>query len=624
MNYNKNNPLKVATVCSGYDSMCLAFDRLKEAYPDFDYDLVLWSEFDPESTQPLEKQPAVIAHNALFPQWANRNQGDMTKIDWSVQPDFDLLFYSTPCFVAGTLVLTSEGYKPIEDVKVGDRVLTHNNRYRKVLKTGSKPHDDYIYEINGMSFHRIFSTGNHPFYVRERYRYGHKSIRAFREPCWVKAESLSKDHYLGVAINQESAIPRWDGSIDNRWGHQRQVNKISGKLSSAAFWYLIGRYVGDGWRRNDECHKAVIIACSERNEDSLIQCLDSLGWKYTKTDERTCTKVTLYSRELCEFVGRYGYYAHGKYIDADTINLPQDLLKSFVDGYIDSDGCFDKEDGHWHITTVSRKLALGFVQCVAKVYHAPCKVNLCKMRKTAVIEGRVVNQRDFYIVRFKKEVCKQDKAFYEDGYIWIPINDIVKDVRLLLVYNLEVEEDNSYTANGVIVHNCQSISQAGLQHGFTEGSGTRSSIIWNVRDAVKEKRPKYLCLENVKAMVSGKFVGMFNLWQSELEKLGYASFAQILDSKNYGIPQHRERIFLVSIRIDDEEPRFHFPVGFPLELCLLDMLEDNVDEKFFLNDDMLARFCERSLEVEENNEIDNDDEFDFNLQEDAECLRGGG
>ena len=97
---------------------------------------------------------------------------------------------------------------------------------------------------------------------------------------------------------------------------------------------------------------------------------------------------------------------------------------------------------------------------------------------------------------------------------------------------------------------CQSVSAAGLQHGFAEGSGTRSSIIWNVRDAVIAKKPKYLCLENVKAMVSGKFVGMFNLWQRELERLGYVNFAQVLNAKDFGVPQNRERIFLVSIRMD--------------------------------------------------------------------------
>jgi DNA (cytosine-5)-methyltransferase 1 len=139
---------------------------------------------------------------------------------------------------------------------------------------------------------------------------------------------------------------------------------------------------------------------------------------------------------------------------------------------------------------------------------------------------------------------------------------------------------------------CQSISAAGLQHGFTEGSGTRSSIIWNVRDAVKIKRPKYLLLENVKAMVSGKFVGLFNVWQRELEKLGYVNFGQVLNAKDYGVPQNRERIFLISIRIDgnDPNPTFHFPKPFPLTKKLKDVLEENVDEKYYLSDKMLEYF----------------------------------
>lgn len=139
---------------------------------------------------------------------------------------------------------------------------------------------------------------------------------------------------------------------------------------------------------------------------------------------------------------------------------------------------------------------------------------------------------------------------------------------------------------------CQSISAAGLQHGFTEGSGTRSSIIWNVRDAVKAKRPKYLLLENVKAMVSGKFVGLFNVWQRELEKLGYVNFASVLNAKDYGVPQNRERIFLVSIRIDEDDPNptFHFPKPFPLTRKLKDVLEEKVDEKYYLSDKMLEYF----------------------------------
>ena len=103
-------------------------------------------------------------------------------------------------------------------------------------------------------------------------------------------------------------------------------------------------------------------------------------------------------------------------------------------------------------------------------------------------------------------------------------------------------------------------------------------------------------LENVKAMVSSKYVGLFNVWQRELEKLGYANFGQVLNAKDFGVPQNRERIFLISIRIDDTEPKFFFPKPKPLEVCLADILEEEVDEKYFLSDEMLARFCEKSLE----------------------------
>lgn len=134
---------------------------------------------------------------------------------------------------------------------------------------------------------------------------------------------------------------------------------------------------------------------------------------------------------------------------------------------------------------------------------------------------------------------------------------------------------------------CQSISNAGLQHGFVEGSGTRSSIIWNVRDAIKIKRPKYAILENVKAMISGKFVGMFNLWQEELLKFGYTNFPQVMNAKDYGVPQNRERIFLVSTR---EESWYNFPQPQELKVRLKDLLEEKVDERFYLDDSKVAEF----------------------------------
>ena len=81
--FTHDNPLRVFTTFSGYDSQCLALDRIGVPY-----ELVGWSEID---------KCAIRAHNALFPQWADKNYGDITKIEWESVPDFDLFTYSSPC-----------------------------------------------------------------------------------------------------------------------------------------------------------------------------------------------------------------------------------------------------------------------------------------------------------------------------------------------------------------------------------------------------------------------------------------------------------------------------------------------------------------------------------------------
>lgn len=130
---------------------------------------------------------------------------------------------------------------------------------------------------------------------------------------------------------------------------------------------------------------------------------------------------------------------------------------------------------------------------------------------------------------------------------------------------------------------CQSISSAGLQHGFREGSGTRSSIIWSVLDAIRVLRPKYLLLENVPAMVSKKFISDFNAWQSAVSSLGYDNYTEILNAKDYGVAQNRPRLFMVSVR-RDLGLTYHFPRAFALEKRLRDYLEPVVDEKYYLSD----------------------------------------
>lgn len=138
---------------------------------------------------------------------------------------------------------------------------------------------------------------------------------------------------------------------------------------------------------------------------------------------------------------------------------------------------------------------------------------------------------------------------------------------------------------------CQDFSQAGKQRGGEKGTGTRSSLLWECERAISAKLPKYLLMENVAALVSQKFIKLFQSWMTVLEGYGYKNFAQVLNAKDYGVPQNRERIFLVSIRVDDraewENVQYHFPKPKRLERRLKDILEPEVDEKYYLSDSRL-------------------------------------
>lgn len=139
---------------------------------------------------------------------------------------------------------------------------------------------------------------------------------------------------------------------------------------------------------------------------------------------------------------------------------------------------------------------------------------------------------------------------------------------------------------------CTDVSQAGRQQGLVETSGTRSSLLWECRKAIEAKQPKFLLMENVKALVSEKFKPFLFKWEQFLAELGYDSFTQVLNATNYGVPQNRERVFMVSIL--NHEGNYYFPTPFPLDRCLADILEDEVDEKFYLSDKLIECFTMRT------------------------------
>lgn len=141
---------------------------------------------------------------------------------------------------------------------------------------------------------------------------------------------------------------------------------------------------------------------------------------------------------------------------------------------------------------------------------------------------------------------------------------------------------------------CTDLSSAGLQKGMAEGSGTRSSLLWFTRNAIIAKKPKYLLMENVKALVEDKFLPYFLKWQAELRHYGYTNYAKVLNATDYGVPQNRERVFMVSILGEAES--YYFPEPFPLTKRLKDVLEkEAVPESYYLSDERVQGLVKSTL-----------------------------
>lgn len=148
---------------------------------------------------------------------------------------------------------------------------------------------------------------------------------------------------------------------------------------------------------------------------------------------------------------------------------------------------------------------------------------------------------------------------------------------------------------------CQDFSLAGKQAGGDKDSGTRSSLMYETLRMVEKLKPKYVIWENVKNLLSKKHRHNFDNYLNCMNDLGYTNYYQVLNARDYGIPQNRERVFTISIR-NDVDTGFIFPQKEELKLKLKDVLEDEVDEKYFLSDKMINFFIKNEqAQIEKGN-----------------------
>lgn len=178
---------------------------------------------------------------------------------------------------------------------------------------------------------------------------------------------------------------------------------------------------------------------------------------------------------------------------------------------------------------------------------------------------------------------------------WYEIKDIIETNEVEDVYDITVENNHTFIAGGMIVHNCTDISTAGKQMGMSKNSGTRSGLLWEVERLLRETKelPQILLMENVTQVHSDKFIKDFNDWCNFLKSIGYTSKWTDLEATDYGVAQTRNRCFMVSVL---GKINYDFPKPTPLNKVLIDYLEPYVDKRYYVTTDFAKKLVKDIVE----------------------------
>lgn len=484
------------------------------------------------------------------------NLGDVTKIteeQIKALGHIDLVVGGSPCFAAGTMVLTEQGYRPIEEIEVGDLVFTHKGNLKKVVRTGHKEAETFSLKSSGKT--ETIVTGNHPYYERKRTWVSEKKTnkRVFSDAKWTEVSELDKDSFLATPV-----IPEF---------HDDE------RLDDEALW-ILGRYIADGHYRKElrkegtnHYQYQVIISVGEDKLDDFKAHVKDRHFSCYKHSQ-SVYRCTFSSMELVGIIEEYGIgdHSYNKQIPLKLLGLPKEKLEVLLEGYWSGDGCVTNK-GH-EATTVSEKLALTLALAIVKVYGVLPVVSRYDAPSKGVICGREVNQRPAYTIRWKETSRKM--WIKDDQYLWGQVRSKTP-VGVNVVYNLEVEDDHTYIANNAVVHNCQDLSTAGKRAGLKkeDGSLTRSGLFdyqmqifeW----AVKNNGARFMLWENVPGAFSSNqgndfayILGTMVQGNVPVPRDGWKNSGIcvsedgrrivewcVLDAQHFGVPQRRRRVFAI-------------------------------------------------------------------------------
>lgn len=447
-----------------------------------------------------------------------------------------LLWASPDCFPKGTLVLTRTGYRAIEQIRVGDQVLSHKGQWRAVTETSSAVRP--IVTVRGHGHPALRVSPEHPFYLRRG---------KAANPEWMPISGAGRGSYWAAPCEfPNSAVPVVPGR---------------GMAVDARLLWLAGRYVGDGWTRITKTRAELVITCGEKEAAALRLVLeqwpraakraggDELAWHERRT--RTAVQFSTNHRGLVTWLRKhFGHRAENKAFPAWSFGIARELRTALVDGYLSADGYANTT--FREATTVSKALAFSLKALANSLGHT---VAIYTGENSSEIEGRKVNARPYWRLRWRHKVADGHRQTFVSGrHEWTPIREVSELGPSERVYNIGVDVDESYVVEGIVVHNCKHFSKA---KGGKPVSKKIRGLAWVVVRWAKEARPRVIVLENVEEFVTwGPLVNdrpcpdrkgqTFRRWVADLRRLGYKVEHRELRACDYGAPTSRKRFFLIA------------------------------------------------------------------------------
>ena len=427
-----------------------------------------------------------------------------------------LLIGGSPCVPAGTKIKVKEGYKNIEDIVVGDEVLTHKNRYRKVTDTMQRQTDS-LYHIKFNGSETINITGNHPLYV-----FKNNNIE------WIRCDELRVGDYVCCNINQNQ-----DESI----------------YTNEELW-LMGRLLADGYR--DKSRSRVFFSIAKKKTEEFEKHINQSGYKYYITHkDRQAPEYVIENADFYKKCLILKDGAANKYVPDNILNLNDNSLKCFVDGYLSGDGHKRKDRKETYIwSTISMDMVLSVAMAILKIHKKyPTVTKKIEKKKYKIwSNGRISNTSDSYNSQIALSTNRTAQKVIKDK-VFIPIKEITKEYVSCKVFNISVKEDESYTVNNVIVHNCTYWSIAQKNNRETEAKGLGWELFKNYLIAKEKFKPDLFLYENNKSASQ-------EIKDQIVHELGYP--LQVIDSalvsaqkrlrfyvKNWECPQPEDRGILL-------------------------------------------------------------------------------